>query len=121
MKNKWLWTGFVSGAMVVALGAMGAHALKNVLTPYGHEIYAKAVLYQMFHVVGLLAVGILQQINKSKKTELAGWLFASGTMLFSGSLYLLAVTGFTWLGMVTPFGGICFIGGWIWLAFNYEK
>jgi len=114
------------GALVVAIGAFGAHALKGKLDDYSLAIYNKAVLYHMFHVVGLIAVGLISLVNSnskmyttlSLKVDVAGWAFTIGILLFSGSLYILAITGTKWLGAVTPFGGLAFIFGWSWLAWQ---
>lgn len=113
--QMWLLVGALSGFLVVALGAFGAHALKGTLASYGRDIYEKAVLYQMFHTVALLAVGILQRQNAAFAP--AGWLFLIGMILFCGSLYVLAITGVKWLGAITPFGGLAFLAGWLWLAY----
>jgi len=104
------------GALVVALGAFGAHALKGKLGAYGESIYAKAVLYQMLHVAGLLAVGLISWAKPDIKIDFSGWAFSAGIFLFSGSLYLLAMTGVKWLGAITPVGGLSFIAGWLWMA-----
>ncbi len=113
----WLTVAALLGFLVVALGAFGAHALKNVLDSYGREIYEKAVLYQMFHTLALLALGLLQRQNETLALAPAGWLFLSGVILFCGSLYALALTGMKGLGAVTPFGGLAFLLGWLWLAY----
>lgn len=117
----WLISGAVFGLLSVALGAFGAHALKNSLDAYGRDIYEKAVLYQMFHALALLAVGLLQKFYPQLSWQLAGWGFLAGIVLFSGSLYLLAVTGTKWLGAVTPFGGVAFLVGWGWLLYTLSK
>jgi uncharacterized membrane protein YgdD (TMEM256/DUF423 family) len=116
MIRFWLITAAISGFLSVALGALGAHSLKNVLDEYGKSIYEKAVLYQMFHTIALFVVGILQHLLRDTSFSIAGWGFLIGILLFSGSLYLLAVTGTKWLGAVTPFGGVAFLFGWFWLV-----
>lgn len=117
MSRFWLTTAAISGFLCVALGAFGAHALKNVLDSTGREIYEKAVQYQMFHTAALLLVGVLQ--NSHPQGSLAGpaWSFLLGLVLFSGSLYALALTGVKAWGAVTPFGGLAFLLGWAWLAY----
>lgn len=112
MVKVWLIAVAISGFLSVALGAFGAHSLKNMLDEYGKSIYEKAVLYQMFHTVALLGVGVLQHIFKETSFAPAGWGFLSGILLFSGSLYLLAVAGLNWLGAITPVGGLAFLFGW---------
>ena len=113
--QMWLLVGALSGFLVVALGAFGAHALKGTLASYGRDIYEKAVLYQMFHTAALLAIGILQRQNAAFAP--VGWFFLIGIILFCGSLYVLAITGVKWLGAITPLGGLAFLAGWLWLAY----
>ncbi len=105
----------------MALGALGAHSLKGILDEYGKNVFEKAVLYQMFHTLALFAVGLLQRNVQSVSVSVAGGFFSVGIFLFSGSLYLLAVTGVKWLGAITPFGGVSFLLGWIWLGYGIIK
>jgi len=119
--NIWLLSGAVFGLLSVALGAFGAHALEETLDAYGKEIYEKAVLYQMFHALALLAVGVLHKLYPQMSLHISGWGFSIGILLFSGSLYVLAVTGAKWLGAITPFGGLAFLAGWGWLIFALFK
>jgi uncharacterized membrane protein YgdD (TMEM256/DUF423 family) len=121
MVKFWLASGALFGFLSVALGAFGAHSLKNVLDDYGKSIYEKAVMYQMFHAMALFAVGLLQHVAKGTSFSPAGWGFFAGIFLFSGSLYVLAVTGLKWLGAVTPVGGIAFLFGWAWFVFAILK
>jgi uncharacterized membrane protein YgdD (TMEM256/DUF423 family) len=116
MIKFWLIAAAISGFLSVALGALGAHSLKNILDEYGKSVYEKAVLYQMFHTIALFVVGILQHLVKDTSFSIAGWGFLVGILLFSGSLYLLAATGAKWLGAITPFGGVAFLFGWFWLV-----
>ncbi|HXS58375.1 MAG TPA: DUF423 domain-containing protein [Hanamia sp.] len=121
MNKGFLKIAALLGAFSVALGAFGAHALKGRLTVYAIEIFETAVKYQFYHVFALLAVGILYKDFPGKLLNWAGRLFIAGIILFSGSLYCLAVvkgkgiSGFDWLGAITPFGGLCFIIGWMLL------
>jgi uncharacterized membrane protein YgdD (TMEM256/DUF423 family) len=107
-------------ALGVMLGAFGAHALKGRLDDYSLGVYEKAVLYHFIHALGLLVVSILPRIGVL--TQSAGtWvcsLLCAGILLFSGSLYVLALTGVRGLGAVTPFGGISFIAAWLLLAYS---
>ncbi|WP_171040145.1 MULTISPECIES: DUF423 domain-containing protein [unclassified Pseudoalteromonas] len=95
----------------VILGAFAAHGLKSRLSDYAIGIFKTAAEYQMVHGLALIAVAIL--IKWGINLSMAGGFFIAGTLLFSGSLYLLALTGLKWLGPITPLGGLCFIIGWI--------
>ncbi|HXX85887.1 MAG TPA: DUF423 domain-containing protein [Casimicrobiaceae bacterium] len=107
----------VALAAAVALGAFGAHALKVRLAPESFAVYQTAVQYHFWHALGLLAVGILMtQWATAQGLAWAAWLLIAGLILFSGSLYLLAVTGARWLGALTPIGGGAFIAAWLVLA-----
>ncbi|HGY54723.1 MAG TPA: DUF423 domain-containing protein [Caldithrix abyssi] len=117
----WLISGAAFALLSVALGAFGAHALKNVLDAYSKAIYETAVQYQMFHALALLAVGILQHIFRQLDFSWSGYAFFIGILLFSGSLYILAVSGIRWLGAITPLGGVAFILGWAMLIWKLLK
>ncbi len=105
------------GFLGVALGAFGAHGLKMILTPEMLAVYKTAVDYQMWHALGLGIIAVfMQQAQDSVLLKWAGWSMFAGILLFSGSLYLLAVFNLKWLGMVTPFGGLSFLAGWILIA-----
>jgi uncharacterized membrane protein YgdD (TMEM256/DUF423 family) len=121
MVKFWLISAAISGFLCVALGAFGAHSLKNILDEYGKSIYEKAVFYQMFHTIALFAVGVVQHFDKETSFSVAGWGFFAGIILFSGSLYLLAITGIRWLGAITPIGGVAFLFGWFWLVLGIIK
>ena len=97
----------------IILGAFGAHALKDHLSEYSRSIYDKAVLYQMFHALGILVVTLVGESVKSIDVSISICCFIAGIVLFSGSLYILAITNIKWFGMITPIGGIFFIAGWI--------
>lgn len=103
----------LSGMLAVALGAFGAHALKNRLDEYALGIFQTAVQYHFYHSLALLMVGILCVTHPNMALlRSSGWLFALGILLFSGSLYVLSLSGLRWLGAVTPLGGLAFIAGW---------
>jgi uncharacterized membrane protein YgdD (TMEM256/DUF423 family) len=109
--------GALAGAAGVALGAFGAHALKARLAPDVLAIWQTAVQYHFWHALGLVAIGILAlHLPASTALKWAGWLMVAGLVLFSGSLYALALSGVRWLGAVTPFGGVAWIGAWVLLA-----
>jgi len=121
MLKFWLISAAISGFLSVGLGAFGAHSLKNILDEYGKSIYEKAVQYQMFHTLALFLVGILYHLFKETSFSLAGWGFFIGIVLFSGSLYVSAITGGKWLAVITPIGGSGFLFGWFWLIWTLGK
>jgi uncharacterized membrane protein YgdD (TMEM256/DUF423 family) len=109
--------GSISGGLAVALGAFGAHALKARLTADRLTTFETGVRYQMYHALAMLGVvAAITHWPASNLPNVAGWLFVTGTLLFSGSLYLLCFTHQRWLGAVTPFGGLAFIAGWVCLV-----
>jgi uncharacterized membrane protein YgdD (TMEM256/DUF423 family) len=110
--------GALSGFISVAAGAFGAHALRGRLTPEYLGIFETAARYQMYHALALLAVGWAITRGTGSTAQWAGWLFLIGTVLFSGSLYGLALTGIRWLGAITPLGGVAFLAGWLCLAIS---
>ncbi len=111
----------LSGFVAVALGAFGAHGLRGLVEPELLVVWQTAVQYQMFHALALLAIVVVGVRQTSSLLVASGWLFAAGTLLFSGSLYGLVITGNKSLGMVTPFGGVLFLIGWIVLLFALIK
>ncbi len=117
----------ILGAISVALGAFGAHALKDRLNVESQQIFDTAVRYQFYHVFALLAAGILYESFSNAAIILSGRLFIAGIVLFAGSLYALAFfkssgnQQMNWLGAVTPFGGLCFIAAWIFLIVGVMK
>ena len=108
--------GALLGALAVILGAFAAHGLKARLEPAALEIFRTGAYYQMVHAIALLLTGLLALCRHAPRTPAAAWLFLLGIALFCGSLYLLALTGIGWLGMITPLGGVSFIAGWLLLA-----
>jgi uncharacterized membrane protein YgdD (TMEM256/DUF423 family) len=100
----------------VAAGAFGAHALRARLSPDLLDVFETAARYQMYHALGLFAAAWAVTRWPGPWPVRAGWLFVVGTLLFSGSLYALALSGVRWLGAVTPFGGVAFLAGWICLV-----
>ena len=121
MDRRFFGLGAVSAFLAVAAGAFGAHALRDAVPPDRLEVWETAARYQMYHALGLLVVAYLAAQKDARATRLAGWLFVGGTVLFSGSLYVLAVSGITWLGAVTPLGGVAFLVGWLVLAWTAIK
>ena len=117
MDRALLVLGALSASTAVALGAFGAHALRSRLTPERAATFETGVRYQLTHALGLFVVVFLRTIGPDCVAEtVAGVLFVMGTVLFSGSLYVLAITGERRWGIVTPFGGLCFLAGWLALA-----
>jgi uncharacterized membrane protein YgdD (TMEM256/DUF423 family) len=107
----------ISGMLAVFLGAFGAHALKDRLDQYSLGVFETAVQYHFYHSFALLAVGVIALSQpQTVMLKSSGWLFLIGIFVFSGSLYLLSITGVRWLGAITPLGGLAFIGGWACLA-----
>jgi len=105
--------GALSACLAVAAGAFGAHALRTRLSAELLAVFETAARYQMYHALALLGVAFALTRWPSAPVRVAGWLFLAGTVLFSGSLYLLALTGTRWLGAITPLGGLCFLAGWL--------
>lgn len=119
--NKTLQTAFVSGALAVALGAFGAHALRSLLTEQQLHTYNTGVQYHFYHTIALTITGVLKLHFSHRFLRYAGILFTTGLFLFSGSLYAMSflnaagIDGIKWLGAITPFGGVCFIAAWVCL------
>lgn len=109
--KPWIVIGALNGFVSVAAGAFGAHALKRRLSEQMLAHWETAARYQMFHALALLAVALLAE-TRGRAMNPAGWSFTAGIVLFSGSLYALAVTGVTRLGAVTPLGGVALLVGW---------
>jgi uncharacterized membrane protein YgdD (TMEM256/DUF423 family) len=108
-----LAAGGVAALLAVALGAFGAHALKSRIAPEMLAVWHTGIEYHIFHALGLLAVGIVTtQLPESAPLKWAGWLMLAGIVLFSGSLYALALSGERWLGALTPVGGLAFLAAW---------
>jgi len=115
---NWTATAAILLALAVSLGAFGAHGLQGRLDTYSTGVYEKAVFYHFIHALGMLAVPLLVRAGLISEStgKWTGWLLLSGIVLFSGSLYLLAITGVRTLGAITPFGGVSFIAAWVVLA-----
>ena len=113
--------GSISGALAVMLGAFGAHGLKERLSEKMMASWMTGVEYHFYHTFAILVVGLLAMHCQSKSLSAGGWAFTFGIAIFSGSLYVMALTGITKLGMVTPIGGLAFIAGWVLLAVAVMK
>ena len=108
--------GALSAFIGLAAGAFGAHGLKSQLSAEMLSVFEVGVRYQMYHAFALIAAAWMQSKWPSSLVKTGGWLFVIGTVLFSGSLYLLSVSGTGWLGAITPLGGLSFLAGWVCLA-----
>ena len=106
--------------MAVSIGAFGAHQLRGVLDAYSLDVYERAVFYHFVHALGLLLVALLGRTGavSAQAADRVGWLLLAGIVLFSGSLYVLAISGARWMGAITPFGGVAFIAAWVVLAWS---
>ena len=116
MHDRWLFAAALNGLIAVALGAFAAHGLKSHLEPGRLATFEVGVRYQMYHALALLAVAWLSSARPSGAVTAAGVCFVVGIVLFSGSIYGLALLGWRWLGPITPLGGVGFLVGWFMLA-----
>ena len=116
----WIIAGSLHMVLAVILGAFAAHALKSVLDEYSIDVYKTGNFYHFIHSIALIMVGLLQH-QFDVDLMLSGYSFFFGMLIFSGSLYLLALTGIKGLGAITPIGGLLFIVGWSWMAVQFYK
>ncbi len=116
---NWTGIGAIALALAVIIGAFGAHALQGRLDAYSRGIYETGVMYHFFHALGMLIVSVLPRTSvlTASRASTVCLLLAIGILLFSGSLYVLAISGVRMLGAVTPFGGLSFIAAWVLLAY----
>lgn len=121
MARLWLSLGAAYGFLAVALGAFGAHALKARLTPEMLAVWRTGVDYQFYHALALLMLGLIARQQTSSALNVAGVCFGAGVLLFSGSLYALALSEIRILGAITPVGGLLFLSGWLLLAYAALK
>ncbi len=127
MHKGFLLTAAILGAITVAMGAFGAHALKTLVPENALAVYDTAVRYQFYHLLALALTGILYASYKNNWLKNAGGCFIIGIILFSGSLYMLTfkavigTEGLNWVGPITPIGGLFFISGWLQLAWGIKK
>ena len=117
-EGTWLQLGAIWGFLAVSMGAFGAHGLKERVEAMGQTAnFQTAAQYQMYCALAIVAVGLLVLNGRtSQAATVAGWSFLVGSVLFSGSLYVLSLTGIKWLGAITPFGGVAILIGWAALA-----
>lgn len=121
MNRTFVSLGAILAFLGVALGAFGTHALRERVTPKDLDTWNTGVQYHTLHAVSLVVIGLLCAHSGSKLVRTAGWLHIAGIAIFGGSLYVLVLTGQRWLGAVTPLGGLCFLSGWLTLAFGIQK
>jgi uncharacterized membrane protein YgdD (TMEM256/DUF423 family) len=111
--RRFLLLGGLAALLAVALGAFGAHGLKARIAPELLSVYKTGVEYHFYHALGLILVGLTAlRLPESVPLKASGWVMLAGIVLFSGSLYLLALTGLPWLGAITPIGGLAFLAAW---------
>lgn len=121
LTKKFTFLGAVFMAISIGLGAFGAHGLKSIITQDMLVIFHTGVEYQFYHALGLFCVAFVAHFSDSKMVKISGYLMLSGIFIFSGSLYVLSITGIKWLGAITPIGGVAFIFAWILLSLSIKK
>ena len=119
--SRMLFLGAVFGGLAVAGGAFGAHMLKSILDASMLVVFETGVRYQMYHALALCVLAGVAERNGKLRIAAVGWLFALGIVLFSGSLYLLSLSGIRWIGALTPLGGAALISGWVMLAWTAAR
>ncbi|MEO5377191.1 MAG: DUF423 domain-containing protein [Magnetococcus sp. DMHC-6] len=118
---RFIFLGSISACLAVALGAFGKHALVPILSQGAMETWRTGAYYHLVHGVGLVLVGVTaERASHPQRAIWAGWLLLAGSVIFSGSLYAIALTGMRILGVVTPVGGFCFLTGWLLLAWSVK-
>lgn len=122
MYKLFISLGCLNAFLSIGLGAFAAHILENKLTPEMLSVFETGAQYHFYHALGLLIVGIIAlHLTDSSWLRTAGWLMQAGIILFSGSLYILSLSGVRWFGAITPLGGICFLASWVVLAIAVLK
>jgi uncharacterized membrane protein YgdD (TMEM256/DUF423 family) len=121
-RSPWIALGALNAAIAVGAGAFAAHGLRERLDARALEVFETGARYQMYHAFAIILAGIITMSGVAegvtRGAQAAGWIFQAGIVLFSGSLYALALTGIKGLGAVTPLGGIAFLAGWLWLGWT---
>ncbi len=121
MARVFVILGSINMLIAVALGAFGAHIVRDLISGHYYTIYQTGVDYHMFHSLGILLVGIIALKIPGKQINWSGWLLFIGIVIFSGSLYVLSLTGISIIGAITPIGGVSFLIGWLLLALAAYK
>jgi uncharacterized membrane protein YgdD (TMEM256/DUF423 family) len=117
-RSPWIALGALNAAIAVATGALAAHGLRERLDTRALEVFETGARYQMYHAFAILFAGVLATSTTLRGAHSAAWLFQIGIVLFSGSLYALALSGVKELGAITPLGGLAFLAGWAWLCWS---
>jgi uncharacterized membrane protein YgdD (TMEM256/DUF423 family) len=117
VRSPWIALGALNAAVAVGAGAFAAHGLRERLDARALEVFETGARYQMYHAFAIVLAGLAAS-SLGRGAATAGWIFQAGIVLFSGSLYVLALTGIKGLGAITPLGGLAFIAGWLWLAWS---
>ena len=117
-RSPWVALGALNAAIAIAAGAFAAHGLRGRLDDRALEVFETGARYHMYHAFALVIAGMVATAGPARGSRVAGWLFQIGIVLFSGSLYALALTDARGLGAITPLGGVAFIVGWLWLAWT---
>jgi uncharacterized membrane protein YgdD (TMEM256/DUF423 family) len=117
-RSPWIALGALNAAIAVGAGAFAAHGLRDRLDARALEVFETAARYQMYHAFAIILAGIIATSGATRGAQTAGWIFQVGIVLFSGSLYVLALTGIKGLGAITPLGGVAFLAGWLWLGWT---
>lgn len=121
MQKLFLMAGSIAMTLAVALGAFGAHGLKKILSEEMLTIFETGVRYHFYHALGLLIIGLAARHLSTSLLSWSGWLMVAGIIIFSGSLYILSISGIRWLGAITPIGGLCYIAAWVLFAIAVWK
>jgi uncharacterized membrane protein YgdD (TMEM256/DUF423 family) len=119
MTNLIIALGALNAFIAVAAGAFAAHGLKELLSVEYINTFKTAADYQMLHAIGMILIGLLNRQDTNHYNMASAFIMLAGIVLFSGSLYLLTLTGIKWLGIITPFGGVCFLIAWLIPGLNY--
>jgi len=121
LTKKFTFYGAIMMAIAIGLGAFGAHGLKKIVSSEMLVIFNTGVEYHFYHALGLFCVAFVAYFSQTNQVKIAGYLMIVGTFIFSGSLYIMTITGIKWLGAITPIGGTAYIIAWIMLAISIRK
>jgi uncharacterized membrane protein YgdD (TMEM256/DUF423 family) len=116
-RSGWISIGALNAALAVAAGAFAAHGLRERLDARALEVFETGARYHLYHALAIIAAGLVAS-SAARGAQISAWMFQIGIVLFSGSLYALALSGVKGLGAITPIGGLAFLAGWLWLAWT---